>query len=108
MLSAVLLVITGYAFGGHAQPSELSMHMHSLFGALLAAAGLARGIEVCLVLRDQATVDADEPTRTTSFQHLPPLLLVMAGVCFMCSHEEAIALIEAIGMDVRRCCRGAG
>ena len=97
----MLLVLTGWAFAGHHQPSELSMGMHSLFGALLAGAGFARGIEVCLVLRDQATVDADEPTRTTSFQHLPPLLLVMAGVCFMCSHEEAIALIEAIGMDVR-------
>jgi hypothetical protein len=43
------IVITGRAFGGHAQALMFSTMVHSIFGYTLAVAGIARIIEVCFV-----------------------------------------------------------
>jgi hypothetical protein len=84
------IVITGWAFGGHAQALMFSTMVHSIFGYTLAVAGIARIIEVCFVAYKDTTPslwgdDADDavprgtPTSggispLRAFRYLPPFV----------------------------------
>lgn len=61
----------------HGQHLEFSTDVHKLFGYSLMLAALARIVEVCFVLRDQATSESGRPR---AWQHLPPYLLILSGV----------------------------
>lgn len=47
------------------------------------AAGLARIIEIAIILRDKPALGEE-----SSFQHLPPYLLFASGFIFMSASEE--------------------
>lgn len=74
--------MTGFAFGAHMQHVEGSALIHTMLGSSMAAAGIARIVEICFVLRegygDQANVK--------SWQHLyvrpwPSFVQVFACDC---------------------------
>lgn len=84
------IAITGWAFGGHAQALMFSTMVHAVFGYTLAAAGLARIIEVCFIAHkdttpspwgEDATDVSPRETPTSSgisplraFRYLPPFV----------------------------------
>jgi hypothetical protein len=84
------IIITGWAFGGHAQALMFSTMVHTTFGYILAVAGITRIIEVCFVAHkdttpglwgDDANDAAPRETPTSSgisplraFRYLPPFV----------------------------------
>ncbi|CAG8486310.1 10132_t:CDS:2 [Scutellospora calospora] len=49
IMPAIVILFTGYAMSSHAQPSEISTKIHSIFGYVLMGASLARIFEICLL-----------------------------------------------------------
>jgi len=94
VIPGLVILLTGYAMSSHPQHLPLSTMVHRVFGYSLMAAGLARIIEICFVLKDQPTLE--EPS---SFQHLPPFLLFASGFIFMAATEEQLALVDSVGID---------
>jgi len=94
VIPGLVILLTGYAMSSHPQHLPLSTMVHAIFGYSLMAAGLARIIEICFVLKDQPTLE--EPS---SFQHLPPFLLFASGFIFMAATEEQLALVDNVGID---------
>lgn len=88
------IIITGWAFGGHAQALMFSTMVHTVFGYTLAFAGIARIIEVCFIAHKDTTPspwgeDADgavprgTPTSggvlpLRAFRYLPPFVSWLA------------------------------
>lgn len=115
VIPAVIIVITGWAFGGHAQALMFSTMVHTVFGHTLALAGIARVIEVCFVAHKDTTPslwgdDADDVTPrgtpTTNgvsplraFRYLPPFFLVAGGLLFMSATDEETRFVNGTGMD---------
>ncbi|KAM0752743.1 hypothetical protein T439DRAFT_181803 [Meredithblackwellia eburnea MCA 4105] len=95
VVPALIIGMTGFAMSAHGQSLEFSTTIHKLFGFCLMSAGLARIIEVCFVLKDQPS----PPTNPSSFQHLPPFLLVLSGLTFLSATEEQMVWINDSGMD---------
>ncbi|KAI3325186.1 hypothetical protein HD806DRAFT_492303 [Xylariaceae sp. AK1471] len=93
-----IILITGWAFGGHPQELMVSAEVHKMYGYTLMAAGLARIIEVSFVLRDRASLSADG-RETNSFQYIPVFLLFASGFMFMGATEEQMELVSKSGMD---------
>ncbi|KAI1437449.1 hypothetical protein GGR50DRAFT_645089 [Xylaria sp. CBS 124048] len=93
-----IILITGWAFGGHPQHMMVSAEVHKMYGYTLMAAGATRIIEVCFVLRDQPGVSADG-RETHSFQYIPIFLLFASGFMFMGATEEQMELVSNSGMD---------
>ncbi|KAH8164412.1 hypothetical protein CIB48_g3841 [Xylaria polymorpha] len=93
-----IILITGWAFGGHPQHMQVSAEVHKMYGYTLMAAGATRIIEVSFVLRDRATLSADG-RETNSFQYIPVFLLYASGFMFMGATEEQMELIAGSGMD---------
>lgn len=83
LVPALVIFLTGYGMSAHAQELALSTMVHQVFGYTLMAAGLARVIEIAIVLRDKPALGEE-----SSFQHLPPYLLFASGFTFMCASEE--------------------
>lgn len=96
VIPAILLIYTGYAMSEHSQHLEISTKVHALFGLTLMVGGLSRIIEICFLLRDAA---ASTLGTVLSFQHLPPLCLVMSGILFMAANEEQLNLVYDLGAD---------
>lgn len=96
LLPAILLIFTGYAMSQHAQHLQISTKVHAMFGLALMAGGLSRIIEISFLLRDKGC-SADGLVLT--FQHLPPLSLVMSGLLFMSANEEQLQLVHDLGAD---------
>lgn len=96
LVPAILLIFTGYAMSQHAQHLELSTKVHAMFGLVLMAGGLSRIIEISFVLKDKA---CSTNGQILTFQHLPPLSLVMSGLLFMSANEEQLHLVHDLGAD---------
>lgn len=106
------VIITGWAFGGHAQALMFSTMVHTVFGYTLAAAGITRIIEVCFVAHKDTTPslwgsDADHtvPRETPTsggisplraFRYLPPFVSRLTS-----SVGEDIS--SDVGYSVPRC-----
>ncbi|GAA6006960.1 hypothetical protein JCM10207_009152 [Rhodosporidiobolus poonsookiae] len=103
VLPALIIGLTGYAMANHGQALEFSAVVHKLFGWALMAAGAARVVEVCFVLRDAPTPpsSASDPSSPgpQAFQHLTPFLLVLSGLTFMAATEEQMAWLASSIMD---------
>ncbi|KAI0297478.1 hypothetical protein B0F90DRAFT_1634350 [Multifurca ochricompacta] len=120
VIPSVIIILTGYAMSDHAQALMLSTKVHAVFGYTLMLAGLTRLIEVCFVapsytsadgvdddrsdhtLADGAGVGAESSTtafRGRAFRHLPPILLVGAGLLFMSATDEELQYVHEGGMD---------
>lgn len=69
VLPGLVIIFTGWAMSAHPQELMLSTMVHSIFGYSLMAAGAARIIEICFVLKDSR--GGGEPN---SWQHLPPFV----------------------------------
>ena len=69
VLPGLVIIFTGWAMSAHPQELMLSTMVHSIFGYTLMAAGAARIIEICFVLRDSR--GGGEPN---SWQHLTPFV----------------------------------
>ncbi|KAI0117847.1 hypothetical protein GGR51DRAFT_500286 [Nemania sp. FL0031] len=93
-----IILITGWAFGGHPQHMQVSAEVHKMYGYTLMAAGATRIIEVAFVLRDRPSISADS-RETNSFQYIPVFLLYASGFMFMSATEEQMELIANSGMD---------
>jgi hypothetical protein len=74
IMPAIVLILTGWAMGGHAQSLMLSTHVHAVFGYTLMAAGGARIIEISFVLKDRSSVSRRHVEETNSFQYLTPFV----------------------------------
>lgn len=111
---SIIIILTGWAMSAHSQALMISTMVHSLFGYALMGAGIARMIEVCLVLQDRPTGNTREsPDRAVrseeavngswypirAFQYLPPYLLVASGVLFMSATDEELRWADARGVD---------
>lgn len=84
------VIITGWAFGGHAQALMFSTMVHTVFGFTLAVAGITRIVEVCFIAHKDTTpspwgddVDHTVPRNTPTssgvsplraFRYLPPFV----------------------------------
>lgn len=83
-----VILVTGWAMSAHPQHLPLSTMVHTVFGYTLMAAGLARIIEVSIVLRDQHSTDDGEPN---SFQYIAPFV---SGSSSSSSMLTATALVR--------------
>lgn len=97
LIPGIVIMLTGWAFGGHPQDLEISTHVHAVFGYTLMLAGLTRIIEISFVLKDRVTLDV-YPDGTgddeiNSFQYLPPFLLYASGFLFMGATEEQMQML---------------
>ncbi|EAS30495.3 uncharacterized protein CIMG_05974 [Coccidioides immitis RS] len=95
---AIVILLTGYAMSSHPQHLPLSAMVHSVFGYTLMAAGAARIVEICFVLKDRSAV-SDDGTEASSFQYLTPFLLYASGFLFMGATEEQMELLSNAGID---------
>ncbi|EJC98147.1 uncharacterized protein FOMMEDRAFT_130141 [Fomitiporia mediterranea MF3/22] len=119
VVPSIIIILTGWAMSEHAQALMLSTKVHSAFGAVLMLAGLTRIIEVCFVApRYEKDVplssDSDRQSDRTlgpgapeqprlsiahAFRHLPPFLLIVAGLLFMSATDEEIRFVADNEMD---------
>ncbi|THG93132.1 hypothetical protein EW026_g8023 [Hermanssonia centrifuga] len=120
IVPSVIIIITGWAFSEHAQALMISTRVHAIFGYTLMLAGIARIIEVSFItpkftpITEPPAADdnhsehtlADSPSSATglyqavrAFRHLPPFLLVSAGVQFMSATDEELRFVNGQGMD---------
>lgn len=97
LIPGIVVLLTGFGMSAHPQHLELSNKVHTVFGYTLMAAGLARIIEISIVLKDEAsmTPDGSDPN---SFQYLTPFLLFASGFMFMGATEEQIELLSDAGV----------
>lgn len=97
LIPGIVIILTGWAFGGHPQDLEVSTHVHSIFGYTLMLAGITRVIEISFILKDRTTIevhsDGTGDEEINSFQYLPPFLLYASGFLFMGATEEQMAAL---------------
>lgn len=102
LIPGIVILLTGWAMGGHPQDLAISTHVHTMFGYTLMAAGLARIAEISFVLRDQNTLvgpeGGDVDAEINSFQYLPPFLLCAGGFLFMGATEEQMMTLARAGV----------
>lgn len=117
VVPSIIIVLTGYAMSDHAQALHLSTKVHGVFGYTLMLAGLTRLLEVCFVapsytpadgaeddrsehtLADGAGAESGAASKGRPFRHLPPFLLVAAGLLFMSATDEELQYVHESGMD---------
>ncbi|KAF9466205.1 hypothetical protein BDZ94DRAFT_252633 [Collybia nuda] len=129
VVPSLIIILTGWAMAGHAQALMLSTMIHATFGHTLMLAGVTRIIEICFfapktsgspeVVDDDNVSDhtlADAPLRSPrypasqsnengtnvaarAFRHLPPFLLVSAGLLFMSATDEELKYVHENDMD---------
>lgn len=73
LIPAIVILLTGWAMGGHPQQLHLSEMIHTIFGYSLMGAGITRIIEIAFVLKDEGTLSMDG-SNPNSFQYLPPFV----------------------------------
>ncbi|KAI3328837.1 hypothetical protein F4824DRAFT_482354 [Ustulina deusta] len=98
VIPGFIILLTGWAFGGHPQHMHVSAEVHKVYGYTLMAAGATRIIEISFVLRDRSSMSADG-RETNSFQYIPVFLLFASGFMFMGATEEQMELVSNSGMD---------
>ncbi|KAH9964406.1 hypothetical protein BJV74DRAFT_870509 [Russula compacta] len=118
VVPSIIIILTGYAMSDHAQALKLSTKVHAMFGHTLELAGVTRLIEVCFVAPSYTPADGVEDDRSDhtladgagteaagavpkgrTFRHLPPFLLVAAGLLFMSATDEQLQYVHKGGMD---------
>lgn len=93
-MPALTLIFTGYAMSKHSQLLITSTEVHAFFGYVLMFGGLSRILEISFLLDDK---DMMTDGYIRSFQYLPSLALILAGVLFMGANEEQMQLVVDIG-----------
>ncbi|THH08908.1 hypothetical protein EW146_g8840 [Bondarzewia mesenterica] len=116
-LAIISIILTGFAMSDHQQALMISTRVHAIFGYTLMLAGLTRIVEVCFIapkflpVEHVEGVEDDQSEHTLAdgkeevqpkggaFRHLPPFLLVAAGVLFMSGTDEELKFVNDNGMD---------
>jgi len=108
----------------HAQTLMISTKVHTAFGNILMLAGVTRIIEICFVTTKTAAEvldgdahsdhtlaspgsglgysengDSGKAAAARAFRHLPPFLLVSAGLLLMSATDEELQFVHDNGMD---------
>ncbi|GLB41596.1 putative protein of unknown function (Ytp1) [Lyophyllum shimeji] len=126
VVPAVIIILTGWAMSEHAQVLMLSTKVHSVFGYTLMLAGFARIIEICFFVpnfmpdaadddntsdhtlaersprfqtRPDISSESGKAAASRAFRHLPPFLLVAAGLLFISATDEELKFVHENGMD---------
>ncbi|KAK2462757.1 hypothetical protein APHAL10511_005275 [Amanita phalloides] len=127
VVPSIIIILTGWAMSNHAQALMISTKIHALFGHTLMTAGMARIIEICFLpafpspsdtsrmvtstsdddnhsddtLREERPMpqNSKKGRATRAFRHLPPFLLVSAGLLFMSATDEELENVHDRGMD---------
>jgi hypothetical protein len=122
VIPAIIIILTGWGMSEHAQALMLSTKVHATFGHTLMLAGLTRIIEICFIPTTEASTDGDSHSEHTladsglssryvgnadngkaaaarAFRHLPPFLLVAAGMLFISATDEELQFVHEEGMD---------
>ncbi|KAL4249938.1 Protein YTP1-like C-terminal domain-containing protein [Abortiporus biennis] len=122
VVPSVIILLTGWAMSEHAQALMISTRVHAMFGYTLMLAAVTRIIEVCFVvpkyppLETQPVSDDNHSDHTladaqavasnnalsqvyVAFRHLPPFLLVCAGILFMSATDQELRFVHDEGMD---------
>jgi len=121
VVPALIIILTGWAMSEHSQKLMISTKVHATFGITLMLAGAARIIEVCFLapkfypespdedssgsertLAEAPSVLTESNGKATAgfaFRHLPPFLLVSAGLIFMSGTDEELDFVHDNGMD---------
>ncbi|GBE86676.1 hypothetical protein BKA93DRAFT_769428 [Sparassis latifolia] len=120
-----IIFLTGWAMSEHAQALMLSTQVHAVFGYTLMLAAVTRLIEVCFIVpkfypipsvevsdgdshsehtladngREDGNVGSGKVATVKAFRHLPPFLLVSAGLIFMSATDEELDFVHDEGMD---------
>ncbi|KAI6900929.1 hypothetical protein KC318_g4706 [Hortaea werneckii] len=95
-MPALTIMLLGTMMAAHHQASEVSTKLHSQWGNLFTAFGLARGVTyITLYLKPPPSSHPSRPPTeiTTSF------CLCAGGLVFMTSASEVVETIEANGVD---------
>ncbi|KAF8631965.1 hypothetical protein AX15_002101 [Amanita polypyramis BW_CC] len=123
VVPAIIIILTGWAMSDHAQALMISTKVHSIFGYTLMSGGMTRIIEICFLptfpspstsrivssaadddnnsdhtLNDEGTIPR-YGAKERAFRHLPPFLLVSAGLLFMSATDEELENVHNRGMD---------
>ncbi|KAF8159402.1 hypothetical protein B0H34DRAFT_703305 [Crassisporium funariophilum] len=120
VVPGVIIFLTGWAMSEHAQALMLSTKVHGTFGHTLMLAGFTRVLEVVFFVPSYApeTGEDDNQSEHTlaesstsrsslsgkaaaarAFRHLPPFLLVAAGLLFMSATDEELRYVHENEMD---------
>lgn len=128
VIPGVIIILTGWGMSEHAQALMLSTKVHATFGRTLMLAGFARVIEICFFVPKYSPegVDDDNHSEQTladgapspgflssynngdssgkaaaarAFRHLPPFLLVAAGLLFISATDEELEYVHENEMD---------
>ncbi|KAK7686340.1 hypothetical protein QCA50_010564 [Cerrena zonata] len=117
VVPSVIIILTGWAMSDHAQALMISTRVHAIFGYTLMLAGVTRIIEVSFIVPkytpEVPAVQDDHSEHTLNdgsnsaggaqavktFRHLPPYLLVAAGLLFMSATDEELQTVHGAGMD---------
>ncbi|KAI0283630.1 hypothetical protein BGY98DRAFT_950867 [Russula aff. rugulosa BPL654] len=115
VVPSIIFILAGYAMSEHTQALKLSTKVHGMFGYTLMLQGLTRLIEVCFVVPSYAPMDGVEDDRSDhtladgagpeaspigrAFRHMPPFLLVAAGVLLISATDEELQYVHESGMD---------
>lgn len=103
LIPGIVIFMTGWAMGGHAQNLHISTEVHKTFGYTLMAAGVTRIIEISFILRDKNTLigpeGGDVDPEINSFQYLPVFLLYASGFLFMGATEEQMAMLATANVS---------
>jgi hypothetical protein len=95
VIPALVIIMTGWAMGGHPQEMMISEMTHKIFGYTLMAAGLARMIEISFVLKDKPNLSEDG-TSPNSFQFVPPFVsLPLAFPLLRTNQYSFLSLVDS-------------
>ncbi|KAJ4489069.1 hypothetical protein C8R41DRAFT_954626 [Lentinula lateritia] len=95
VIPSIIIILTGWAMSEHAQALMISTRVHALFGYTLGLAGVTRIIEICFFV----PTFANSGVAGKVFRHLPPFLLVSAGILFMSATDEELEFVHENEMD---------
>jgi len=98
LLPSLIILLTGWAFSGHAQSLMLSTQVHAVFGITLISAALARIIEIAFLLKGKPSGTLREGN-VSSWQYLPPFGLIAGGILFMSATDEELRWADSLGVD---------
>jgi len=124
IVPSIIIILTGWVMSEHAQTLMISTKVHTAFGNILMLAGVTRIIEICFVTTKTAAEvldgdahsdhtlaspgsglgysengDSGKAAAARAFRHLPPFLLVSAGLLLMSATDEELQFVHDNGMD---------
>ncbi|KZT57347.1 membrane protein [Calocera cornea HHB12733] len=98
LIPSLIIMMTGWAFSGHAQALMLSTNVHAVFGVTLISAAAARIVEIAFFLRGKPSGTLREGN-ISSWQWLPPFGLIASGCLFMSATDEELQWADSLGVD---------